>query len=70
MFTEGTETNLKFKELKTHFEGKWIEEDFQLYNILEKTILDIPLAETENTWVRLDKMKIEQILQKIRILSI
>lgn len=41
MFTEGTETNLKFQDLKSHFEGKCIEDDFQLYNILEKTILDI-----------------------------
>lgn len=41
MFTEGTETNSKFIDLKSHFAGKCIEEDFQLYNILEKTILDI-----------------------------
>lgn len=28
MFTEGTEINHKFKELKSHFEGKCIEDDF------------------------------------------
>lgn len=43
MFTEGTETNDKFKDLKSFFEGKCIEEDFSLYNILEKTILDIEI---------------------------
>jgi hypothetical protein len=58
MFTEGTETNFKFKELKHHFEGKCIEEDFQLYNILEKTILEIDLLDSEKKRVDEDKMKI------------
>lgn len=43
MFKDGTDTNLKFQELKAHFEGRNIEEDFELYNILEKTILDLKL---------------------------
>lgn len=70
MFTEGNKTNDQFKDLKSHFEGKSIEEDFELYSILEKTILELPLNEPEKARVEEDQMKIEQILQKIKILAI
>ena len=70
MFKNGHDTNLKFQELKAHFEGRNIEEDFELYNILEKTILDLPLDSGEEARVEVDEMKIEQILRKIKILAI
>jgi hypothetical protein len=47
MFTEGNETHVKFLDLKSHFLGKCIEDDFQLYNILEKTILEIEFSKDE-----------------------
>lgn len=34
-------------DLKLHFEDKCIEDDFQLYNILEKTILELGLEDSE-----------------------
>jgi hypothetical protein len=58
MFTDGTKTCAQFVDLKLHFEGKCIEEDFQLYNILEKTILELDLSSAEEERVEEEKMKI------------
>lgn len=69
MFTEGTTINAQFNDLKQQFEGKCIEEDFELYNILEKTILEIEHNESEKARLVREEMKIEQILQKLRSLA-
>ena len=71
MFKDGTKLNDQFKELvDDHFQGKCIEEDFQLYNILEKTVLEFDLTDAETWWIDKDKICIDQILQKIKILAI
>ena len=60
MFKDGTKLNDQFKELvDDHFQGKCIEEDFQLYNILEKTVLEFDLTDAEKWWIDKDKISID-----------
>lgn len=71
MFEEDSDLNKQFKELvDSHFTGKCIDQDFQLYNILEKTILEIEVSESEWRWIEDDAISVDQILQKIKILAI
>lgn len=67
IFKNDTELNKVLKELKDLFGGKMFWEDFELYNYIEKTILDMDLpAEIKG---KDHELKIELILQKIKWLS-
>lgn len=56
-------------ELKELLGGKMIVEDYELYNYIEKIILDMDLPEDLKEKVKDQELKIELILQKIKWLS-
>jgi hypothetical protein len=56
-------------ELKELLGGKMIAEDYELYNYIEKIILDMDLPDTLKEKVKDQELKIELILQKIKWLS-
>lgn len=45
IFKEGTESNKVLKELKELLGNKKISDDFEMYNYIEKTILNIELSQ-------------------------
>ena len=69
IFKEGTKLNKVLGELKDLFGGKMIWEDYELYNYVEKTILDMDLPDNLKEKVKDQELKIELILQKIKWLS-
>lgn len=56
-------------ELKELLGGKMIVEDYELYNYIEKIILDMDLPDALKEKVKDQELKIELILQKIKWLS-
>lgn len=66
LLKEGTECNNVLKELKELLGGEKISENYDLYNIVEKAILDIDLAQKEKDRLLNEQMKIDLILQKIK----
>lgn len=69
MFNDGTDLNKVLKELSELLGGSKIWEDYELYNAIEKTILDIDLPEDMKQKLKDQEMKIEVILQKIKWLA-
>jgi len=69
IFKIETKLNQVLKELKELFGGKMIWEDFELYNYIEKTILDMDLPDNLKEKVKDQELKIELILLKIKWLS-
>lgn len=69
IYKDGTEWNRIFKELKQLLGGNKISDDFELYNYIEKTVLDMePSAEIKSKLMK-DNIRIELILQKIKWLA-
>ena len=69
IFKNGTECNKIFKELKELLGGNKISDDFELYNYIEKTVLDMePSPEIKSKLLK-EHLKIELILQKIKWLA-
>jgi hypothetical protein len=66
LLKEGTESTIVLKELKEALGGIKISENFELYNIIEKAILDIELTDKEKSRLEEEHMKIEVILQKLK----
>ena len=66
---EGTEWNKRLKELKELLGDQRISDDYELYNIIEKTILDLDLEQKEKDRLNKEHMKIELILQKNKWLA-
>jgi tetratricopeptide (TPR) repeat protein len=69
IFQDTTELNKVLMELKELLGGKMIAEDYELYNYIEKIILDMDLPDTLKEKVKDQELKIELILQKIKWLS-
>lgn len=71
LFTEGTECNKVLKELKEYLKGEKLSDDYELYNIIEKQILDIKLdtKEIPPTKNNHNAESIDQILQKLKFLA-
>jgi hypothetical protein len=69
IFKEGTDCNKILKELRCLLGGERISEDYELYNIIEKTILDLELEQKEKDRLKKEHMKIELILQKNKWLA-
>ena len=69
IFQESTELNKVLMELKELLGGKMIVEDYELYNYIEKIILDMDLPDALKEKVKDQELKIELILQKIKWLS-
>jgi len=63
LLKEGTECNIVLKELKELLGGDRISE---MYNVVEKAVLEIKLNEKENERLKKEQMKIDLILQKIK----
>lgn len=69
IFKEGTEWNRILNELKHLLGGSKISDDFELYNYIEKTVLDLEPSEEVKNKLRKEHLKIELILQKIKWLA-
>ena len=69
IFKDGTELNLVLTELKDLVGGKKICEDYEVYNYIEKQILDMELPEEIKRKLKHQEFKIELILQKIKWLA-
>ena len=69
LFQDSTECNTVLKELKDLLGADKISEDYELYNIVEKQILDLELVQKEKDRLNKEHMKIELILQKIKWLA-
>jgi len=69
IFKDGTELNKVLTELKDLVGGKKICEDYEVYNYIEKQILDMELPEEIKRKLKHQEFKIELILQKIKWLA-
>lgn len=69
IFKDDTDCNNVLKELRDLLGGERISEDYELYNIIEKTILDLDLEQKEKDRLQKEHMKIELILQKNKWLA-
>lgn len=69
IYKDGTELNCVLNELKDLLGGKKICDDYELYNYIEKTILDIDLPEEIKKKLEDQKLKVEVILQKMKWLA-
>lgn len=70
MFTKGNKTNAELLALQKLLDGKSIDDNFQLYNVIESMILEIELEDDAKKLQKKENLKFELILQKIKILAI